>query len=203
MILLIRRLDLLPSDTHELHAALTRTNQRGEDGLNHLFYTRCHIPVSREIWPATPPRSLRAPAVPSTVSDLDRKTVNRRKRRQQSELRDPSPRSCQDARVSPEHSITPGGTAKSCLTVFPVCERPRPEALPVRPTTYVRAQSYTGPEADFWILYSTLSTRASQLASMTLAETPTVPQSDCLSRDSITTRTRAAVPSRALTTRTL
>jgi hypothetical protein len=68
-------------------------------------------------------------------------------------------------------------------------------ALPVHGTT--------PHDVDFWILYSTLSTSASQLASMMFSETPTVPHRDCLSRDSMTTRTRAAVPSRALTTRTL
>jgi len=56
---------------------------------------------------------------------------------------------------------------------------------------------------SFWSLYSTLSTRASQEASMMFSDTPTVPQFESLSRDSIITRTRAAVPSRALTTRTL
>ena len=52
-------------------------------------------------------------------------------------------------------------------------------------------------------LYSKLSTRASQLASMMFSLTPTVLQTSAASRDSITTRTLAAVPARALTTRTL
>src|SRR5947208_10855602 len=52
-------------------------------------------------------------------------------------------------------------------------------------------------------LYSKLSIKASQLASMIFSLTPTVPQTSSPSRDSITTRTRAAVPARALTTRTL
>ncbi len=56
---------------------------------------------------------------------------------------------------------------------------------------------------SFSSLYSTLSTSASQLASMMFSDTPTVPQSESWSRDSIITRTRAAVPARALTTRTL
>src|SRR5262249_6382986 len=52
-------------------------------------------------------------------------------------------------------------------------------------------------------LYSNASTNASQLASMMFSLTPTVPQTSPLSRHSITTRTRAAVSARALTTRTL
>src|SRR5208337_2905111 len=52
-------------------------------------------------------------------------------------------------------------------------------------------------------LYSKASMSASQLASMTFSETPTVPQTESWSRLSITTRTRAAVPARALMTRTL
>ena len=57
--------------------------------------------------------------------------------------------------------------------------------------------------ASFCNLYSTLSTRAFHDASMMFSDTPTVPQIAFLSMDSITTRTFAAVPSRALTTRTL
>ena len=56
---------------------------------------------------------------------------------------------------------------------------------------------------SFCSLYSTESVRASQEASMMFSETPTVPQIEVLSRDSIITRTRAAVPALALTTRTL
>src|SRR5205823_14944202 len=52
-------------------------------------------------------------------------------------------------------------------------------------------------------LYSIESTNACQLASMMFSLTPTVPQTSLLSRDSMTTRTRAAVPALALTTRTL
>jgi len=52
-------------------------------------------------------------------------------------------------------------------------------------------------------LYSTLSRSASQEAWMIFSDTPTVPHRLSLSRDSMITRTRAAVPSRALTTRTL
>lgn len=52
-------------------------------------------------------------------------------------------------------------------------------------------------------LYSTLSTSASQLASMTFSLTPTVLQTSFSSRLSMTTRTRAAVPSAELMTRTL
>ena len=37
VILLIWRLTILPSDTPELQTALTRTSQRGDDDLNHLF----------------------------------------------------------------------------------------------------------------------------------------------------------------------
>ena len=52
-------------------------------------------------------------------------------------------------------------------------------------------------------LYSKESTSASQLASMMFSLTPTVPHTLPSSRLSMTTRTRAAVPSLALTTRTL
>jgi hypothetical protein len=72
-----------------------------------------------------------------------------------------------------------------------------------QPSLRAGSVAAAGYGADFWSLYSTLSTSASQLASMMFSETPTVPQIDCLSRDSITTRTRAAVPARAFTTRTL
>ena len=51
--------------------------------------------------------------------------------------------------------------------------------------------------------YSSASVSASQLASMTFVETPTVDQLEWSSADSIKTRTRAAVPSLVLTTRTL
>src|SRR5579883_1824326 len=51
-------------------------------------------------------------------------------------------------------------------------------------------------------LYSIESTSASQLASITFSLTPTVPHTSLPSRDSITTRTRAAVPARGFTTRT-
>ena len=56
---------------------------------------------------------------------------------------------------------------------------------------------------SFCSLYSTESTSACHEASMMFSETPTVPQIESLSRDSIITRTRAAVPARAFTTRTL
>src|SRR5262249_52369978 len=52
-------------------------------------------------------------------------------------------------------------------------------------------------------LYSKASASASQLASRTFSDTPTVPQTSLSSLDSMTTRTRAAVPARALITRTL
>ena len=48
-----------------------------------------------------------------------------------------------------------------------------------------------------------LAARAIHEASMTFSLTPTVPHTSWWSRDSITTRTRAAVPSFAFTTRTL
>ena len=56
---------------------------------------------------------------------------------------------------------------------------------------------------SFCSLYSTLSESASQEASMMFSDTPTVPQIESLSLDWIITRTRAAVPARALTTLTL
>ena len=52
-------------------------------------------------------------------------------------------------------------------------------------------------------LYSIESTSASHDASIMFSLTPTVPHTSEPSRDSITTRTRAAVPARAFTTRTL
>ncbi len=52
-------------------------------------------------------------------------------------------------------------------------------------------------------LYSILSTSACQLASITFSDTPTVPHLFFPSPDSISTRTRAAVPSAAVKTRTL
>ncbi len=52
-------------------------------------------------------------------------------------------------------------------------------------------------------LYNRLSMIASQLASMTFTETPTVVQDSVPSVDSISTRTFAAVPSLASSTRTL
>jgi hypothetical protein len=52
-------------------------------------------------------------------------------------------------------------------------------------------------------LYSILSTSACQLASITFSDTPTVPHLFLPSPDSIRTRTRAAVPSAAVKTRTL
>jgi hypothetical protein len=58
-------------------------------------------------------------------------------------------------------------------------------------------------DESFRSLYSTLSTRACQEASITFSETPTVPQIEFLSIDWMMTRTRAAVPALALTTRTL
>jgi len=60
----------------------------------------------------------------------------------------------------------------------------------------------TAPRS-LWILYSTASTSAIQLASMMFSLTPTVLQTSSLSRLPIRTRTRAAVPSVLLMTRTL
>ena len=56
---------------------------------------------------------------------------------------------------------------------------------------------------SFCSLYSMLSIRASQLAWMMFSETPTVPQREVLSPDSISTRVTAAVPAAPERTRTL
>src|SRR3989339_1995623 len=56
---------------------------------------------------------------------------------------------------------------------------------------------------SFNSLYSTLSTRACQLASMIFPETPTVPQESFSSWDWMSTRTLAAVPAFSSSTRTL
>src|SRR5262249_21899423 len=56
---------------------------------------------------------------------------------------------------------------------------------------------------SLWSLYSIESTRACQLASTTLLDSPTVPHRRWPSVDSINTRTRAPVPAPVPRTRTL
>jgi hypothetical protein len=79
----------------------------------------------------------------------------------------------------------------------------------VTPITSISGKSisrnYTAapPSASLNSLYSKLSASASQLASTTFSLTPTVPHTSAPSRDSTTTRTGAAVPAFAFTTRTL
>ena len=63
--------------------------------------------------------------------------------------------------------------------------------------------SYAGCSSSLNSLYSNESSSARHDASMMFSLTPTVPQTASPSRHSITTRTRAAVSARALTTRTL
>jgi len=96
-----------------------------------------------------------------------------------------------------------GQVVRAALPYLPLAPQPGSAQIFDGPYPPLPSRAATDHNADRWSLYSTLSTSASQLASMMFSETPTVPQMDCLSRHSITTRTRAAVPARALTTRTL
>ena len=104
-----------------------------------------------------------------------------------------------------------GGSARPPPTPCTAAPRRRPDR---RPWPAVPGRGGDHRRQPGWVqawalslsrvnLYSMLSTRACQEASMMFSETPTVPQCSLLSRDSMTTRTLAAVPAPELMTRTL
>ena len=77
------------------------------------------------------------------------------------------------------------------------------EVCKIEPAKTLSYVFLTPDSCSFSNLYSILSTRACQLASIRFSDTPTVFQTPSLSCDSMITRTLAAVPFRGFITRTL
>src|SRR3989449_6435145 len=98
---------------------------------------------------------------------------------------------------------SPGLLSSSLSPSHPTGQNPFRDHQDTKAFARSQAEVCLAERRSFTILYSMLSANACQLASMMFSETPTVPHFSLWSPDSISTRTREAVPLLAAKTRTL